>query len=173
MATPRAILDAYSVLTGYCDAFWKRVAARFPDQFACHAGCGICCTLTSVNHLEAAVIAAHVADHPLPPGHDPAAEAVAPCPFLTADRCSVYAARPLICRTHGLPLRGTEFSERIMHSCPYNFAAMEIAEIDDSFALDIEKISLNLARLNQAWCLTHGLESSAAERVMLADLAKK
>jgi hypothetical protein len=60
-----------------------------------------------------------------------------------------------------------------MPSCPFNFATMEITEIDEVFALDIELVSMNLARLNAAWCMVSGLEKSTMERVPLSELAYK
>jgi len=50
---------------------------------------------------------------------------------------------------------------------------MEIMEIDEVFALDIELISMNLARLNAAWCMVSGLEQSTMERVPLSKLVTK
>jgi Fe-S-cluster containining protein len=174
MATPQDILDRYSRLTDYCDSFWKRVVDRFPDQFACAPGCGTCCTLTSVNKLEAAIITDHcdrdTGARQKPPPHPTGEEW---CPFLTDDRCRIYAARPLICRTHGLLLRSTEFTERIAASCPYNFVTVDFNAVGDEFALDVEKISLNLARLNAAWCMVTGMGKDAGERVRMAELAKE
>jgi len=60
-----------------------------------------------------------------------------------------------------------------MPSCPFNFPTMEITEIDEVFALDIELISMNLARLNAAWCMVSGLEQSSMERVPLSKLVTK
>ncbi len=175
MATSQEILDRYSKLTAWCDAFWQRVVARFPDQFACATGCGICCTLSSVNQIEAAVIAGHCAAHPealRSPLPDPANDEW--CPFLTDDTCRIYAARPLICRTHGLLLRSSDFTDRIAASCPFNFATVEFEDVGEEFALDAEKISLNLARLNAAWCMVKGMGKGkdATERVRLKELAE-
>ena len=168
MPTLQDVFNRYYELRDYCDTFWTRVHAALPDQFACEAGCGTCCTLTSVNRLEAAAIAEfrRTARKPAAPptGEDS-------CAFLADDRCSIYPARPIICRTHGLLLRSAHFSEPILPSCPFNFAATDFHTIDPAFALDSEKVSMNLARLNAAFCLLSGETADPSIRTPLADLA--
>lgn len=41
------------------------------------------------------------------------------CTFLYSDQCTIYEARPLICRTQGLPLYVA--SENVLDYCPLNF----------------------------------------------------
>ena len=68
----------------------------------CARGCSSCCVDDlRVLPVEAEAIARHVEEHPI--------TRVAPvgrCAFLDDDgACTVYDARPFLCRTHGLPLR--------------------------------------------------------------------
>jgi len=78
-------------------------------RLQCRQGCSDCCTdgLT-VLLIEAAVIQRHHADllergDPRPPGA---------CAFLDGEgRCRIYAQRPYVCRTQGLPLRWLEEDE--------------------------------------------------------------
>ncbi len=94
------------------DAFTERVAERYPGALACAPGCSDCCRRElSVTSIEAARIAAVVRDLP-PPARDLLAarsRSGEPCVALEADgRCAIYAARPLVCRSHGVPLRFVE-----------------------------------------------------------------
>lgn len=41
------------------------------------------------------------------------------CPLLVDDRCTVYEQRPLICRSHGLPIRRKESPD--IQNCELNF----------------------------------------------------
>jgi len=169
MPTLQDVFNRYYELRNYCDAFWNRVHTAFPDQFACEAGCSTCCTLTSVCRLEAAVITEYrriaAGKSALQPAGGDS------CAFLAEERCSIYPARPIICRTHGLLLRNAHFSEPVLPSCPFNFAATDFRAIDAALALDSEKVSMNLARLNTEFCLLSEKTSDSSIRIPLPRLA--
>ena len=177
MAHLQDILDRYTKLCAYCDAFWQSVFKRFPPQeCACAAGCSTCCELSSVNYLEAFAIADHCARNPgglsaCPSEASPALPAAGPCPFLTDDRCRIYPVRPLICRTHGLLLKSDGFTDHIVASCPFNFTTLDFSRIDPALALDTDAITTNLARLNTAFCMMLGDVAQTQERIALRDLA--
>jgi Fe-S-cluster containining protein len=177
MAGENDIIAQYGRLVDYCTAFWNQVAGVVGGQISCKKGCSICCELTSVNYLEARLIADHCVKHPealVAPGRPrvPPPDQEGSCPFITARACRIYAVRPLICRTHGLLLRGESFREPVVPSCPYNFVETDFDSVDTALVLDIEKISDNLARLNAAYCLARGDIKKASERVMLKELAE-
>jgi Fe-S-cluster containining protein len=175
MPSREDVLIRYQELVGYCDAFWRGVAKRFPEQLACREGCCSCCTLSSVNYIEALIIAALY--RRIPKGatlqKKDASEVVkdAPCPFLCGGRCLIYCARPLICRTHGLLLSAGPSQESFQSSCAMNFAGMDRDIQDDVPVLDMKEVSESLAKLNAAFCMLLGDVTKAAERVHLADLA--
>jgi len=85
------------------------VAAAASGVAACRKGCGKCCHIAvQMTADEADVIGKEIGVKPkTPPAFsDPAKrdEAAAryygtPCPFLVNDQCSIYAYRPLSCRT--------------------------------------------------------------------------
>jgi Fe-S-cluster containining protein len=79
------------------------VVARAGTAITCQPGCSSCCVDgLLVLPVEAAAIAHHVRKRGLVHRRDTNDA----CVFLDDDgRCGVYEARPLLCRTHGLPLR--------------------------------------------------------------------
>lgn len=103
---PAEIVAWVEKLHDVVDELAAAVAERSRDRLACRAGCSGCCAdgLT-VFVIEAARIArAHEAllahEAPGPEGG---------CAFLDGEgRCRVYAERPYVCRTQGLPLRWIE-----------------------------------------------------------------
>jgi Fe-S-cluster containining protein len=177
MAAESAIIARYATLADYCSAFWNRVAITLPGQIACRKGCSICCELPSVNYLEARIIADYCAEHPEALAKKGSARPRASgqdgsCPFITDGACRIYKVRPVICRTHGLLLRGESFREPVTISCPYNFREIDHYSVGTALVLDIEKISDNLARLNAAYCLARGDVKKTSERIRLCDLAE-
>ncbi len=102
----------------------------------------------------------------------------APCVFLEDDgRCAVYASRPLVCRTQGLPLRypdGLVPVEAIFSRarggggaitwCPLNFTERAPSSED---VLDAARVDTMLALSNRE------AGGDAERRTALADLARE
>jgi hypothetical protein len=167
------------------DDFFARAHAQLGAEMACAAGCSDCCKKRfSVTALEAEAVAAAVAALPEAVAAAMAARARGAgeaCPALEADgRCAVYAARPLICRTHGLPLRfgpapvagsrhlpvAQKPDEPALDACPKNFVGRDLATLPREHVLDQVTLSTILGALDAAWAREHG--RPAGERVELA-----
>lgn len=125
--------DHLVVLRGRVDRHFDEALRRTPAQFACRAGCDRCCHQRfSVFEVEAAPIrSALAALERSDPGlrqriRDQGADRSSTrCALLVDGQCSVYAQRPLICRSHGLPVAVADPDDpdgplRVDH-CPLNF----------------------------------------------------
>lgn len=95
--------------TGAKRIAWHRraadaLAAAYAPHAACHAGCSHCCHIpVKISALEAREVGRAIGRKPVPsPDHAPVAIAgyASPCSFLQGGRCSIYAHRPAVCRTH-------------------------------------------------------------------------
>ncbi len=147
----------YRALVAKADGFFARVHLRHAAAMECDAGCSDCCQAgLTVTGVEAAAIRAHLAEL-----DDAAREALrtAPrtgCAALDAEgRCRIYAARPLVCRTHGVPVR----VEGVVSACPRNFRG---GMPDGDAVLEQATMSTLLAAVDAA----HG----PSERVAIAAL---
>ena len=71
------------------------------------------------------------------------------CPFLVDELCTIYAYRPLICRTHGLPLLYffSENSEYKVSHCELNFLKHD-GEFTRTSLLNMETINEKLRLIN-------------------------
>ena len=112
-------------LTRKVDAFFERVTARHGAAMQCQTGCSDCCHVRlTITGVEAAAIRAHVAAWPIarrralaePPAHPSHCAALDP-----AGRCKIYDARPLVCRSHGVPIRLRRGALPVVEACHRNF----------------------------------------------------
>lgn len=143
----------YRALRERVDAASGRLVDMHCKHIACAPGCHDCCTDLTVSPVEYAAIlddlrAAGVTAAELP--FDPDAA----CPFLHGGLCGLYRFRPLICRTHGLPIAFVNDEEAPpqvnVSFCPKNFTAAEPEDLDfgPENTLDLDEINAELAEIN-------------------------
>ena len=130
----------------------RRLYLVHADRLACRRGCSACCAddLT-IFDVEAEAIRRHHADllangtpHP-----------VGACAFLDSDgACRVYAHRPYVCRTQGLPLRWIEEEDdgpvELRDICPLNEAGAPLEDVAAEDCWTLGPIEEKLARLDLA-----------------------
>ena len=131
-------------LTAKIDGFFARVEARHGDDMQCLTGCSDCCHVRlSITTVEADAIRAYLAN-----GHVHVNERPDRCAALDDDgRCQIYAARPVVCRSHGVPIRLREGSLPVIRSCHRNFTHTE-AQAD--CVLDQETLSTLVLAVDRA-----------------------
>ena len=103
-------------LAAKVDAFFARVQARHGGDMECGSGCSDCCHVRlTVTRAEAeAILALGVRVVPNPSEDRCAA-------LDAAGRCQIYDARPIVCRSHGAPIRLHDRSLPVVQSCTRNF----------------------------------------------------
>jgi Fe-S-cluster containining protein len=123
--------DSIASLHADIDRATRRLRLVHAARLQCREGCSACCVddLT-VFEVEAAPVRRHHAEL-LATGTP---HAVGACAFLDErGACRIYAERPYVCRTQGLPLRwseeGAEGAVELRDICPLNEAGEPIAEL--------------------------------------------
>jgi hypothetical protein len=132
------------------DADARRLSALHAARLVCRIGCSECCVdgLT-VFEVEADNIRRHhpdllAAGLPHPEGR---------CAFLeAAGACRIYAHRPYVCRTQGLPLRWIEErpdggGAELRDICPLNEAGPPIETLPESACWTLGPVEGRLAQL--------------------------
>uniref|UniRef100_C6E4G0 YkgJ family cysteine cluster protein n=1 Tax=Geobacter sp. (strain M21) TaxID=443144 RepID=C6E4G0_GEOSM len=143
-------LENYCALLNRIDDLCEQTVQRFAEEIACRAGCDACCRHLSIFAVEAAAVkgalksrSADEAD--LIRGLAASAEPER-CPLLHDELCLLYEARPIICRTHGLPLMLERDGEKSIDFCPENFKGLP--SIPGSAVIDLERLNTMLAAIN-------------------------
>jgi Fe-S-cluster containining protein len=166
-----AVRSAYEQLVQAVDELSAKLSERYRQHLACRAGCSGCCHHhLSVFPVEAAALRKAIDELPTPQRakiEKQAAETIdreqhgepVSCPLLVNDRCSVYASRPLICRTQGLPLLiEAEDGELEVDYCPLNFTAPAATDdLDEDHLVPLDGLNLSLAQINLEFCRAHGI----------------
>ena len=153
------------------DAHFDAAVDRSPTAFTCAEGCSACCHARfSVFEIEAVplreALATMAAEDPERRERirravdDPAA--AAHCPFLLDDRCAVYEARPIICRSHGLPVIAADENGAEVSHCALNFRS-EAPPAPS--VLSLERVNAPLSVLARLW-------DGRGQRVALTALAR-
>lgn len=143
-------LDNYRALLERIDDLCARTVQQFSGDISCHAGCDACCRHLSVFAVEAAALRAALRNRPSEEADlIRRLAATAPsgrCPLLHDGLCLLYEARPVICRTHGLPLMLGSEGEKRIDFCPENFKG--VSSIPGSAIIDLERLNTMLAAVN-------------------------
>ncbi|HEY5952329.1 MAG TPA: YkgJ family cysteine cluster protein [Kofleriaceae bacterium] len=141
-------MSRYPELAAKVDAFFARVQARHGEDIKCGTGCHHCCHVRlSVTQVEADAIRAEVASWPnerkdqltanaafAPPGRCSALD--------EGGRCLIYQVRPIVCRSHGAPIRmRNENSLPVVQACVENFTTAGPAAADPDCIIDQTTLS--------------------------------
>lgn len=163
------LLEEYQNLCRLADERVKNLERQLAAFINCKLGCHTCCKLSSVLSLEAMAMrqAVDVLDVRLRKLiRRQAAEASSEfCPLLHEGLCLIYEHRPLICRTHGLPVAYVDYERQCIEisACPLNFPADFPLQEEQLFYMD--ELNLRLRQLNDALGL-----GEAEERVRIRDV---
>lgn len=157
------IFSSYRSLLARIDAFAEQLKDRYGSQIACGPGCAGCCgqvlELLPVEfyHLQAA------AGRMALSGPAPSAGA---CPVLHDGLCRLYDCRPVICRTHGMPLLLEEGGRQRVDCCPENFTGLALDRLPGDSLLHLERVNLLLVSINHVFAAARGVD--ARERLSIS-----
>ena len=166
------LLDNYSQLVTRVDALCHGIAADLGGQITCAAGCSSCCIPITVFPVEAAAMRKELATLPTQQADKIRQHVSQPfdtehCPLLHNHRCVLYAARPIICRTHGLPIIYTEHGQRQSDCCPRNLSEAE--SVSGSSVVNLDTLNTLLVAVNSIY-LTQSVSSELSERLTISEI---
>ncbi len=173
----------YPQLLKKVDTFTGEIFSKHPDSFVCREGCSSCC-VDGINvwRVEYDFIKeSYKIRAKIPAGNDGEK-----CPLLdTGGRCTIYDARPIVCRLWGSPLfyndaesGGGELSapsskverdDGVLTCCSLNFIKNpELSELPKPDLLNVEVVLQTLSAINHLYCKQNDLDPT--ERLPLNQL---
>lgn len=144
-------LRNYFELVGKVDDLCRRIESEFSGDLACRKGCSGCCRHLSLFWVEAVALALTLEGCSEAEAERIRARAVQhrpddPCPLLENDACLLYEGRPIICRTHGLPLLMGDGDERRIDFCDLNFR--DLSSLPARAVIDLNLLNTTLAAID-------------------------
>ena len=145
------VLTNYRLLVKSLDDHARRIAADYGAHMKCRKGCDGCCQHLSLSWVEGFALYDALSKAPKTQADIIRRKAAhagpdLECPLLNGHFCLLYEARPVICRTHGLPLLNEENGGREIYYCPENFRDLET--LPGTAVLDMEVVNTSLATIN-------------------------
>ncbi len=160
-----SVLENYTVLLKKTDEKSKEISTRYQEKIQCAKGCHSCCLHgLTVNGLEREHLKQYLTANPVIAEKAVANAQANPhkgqrCSFLDPEgSCLVYEARPIVCRSHGVPLKtamdpqsAVQNSSTSMHLsvCPLNFTDMHLKDVGDHYFINLDTLNTILVLLNQ------------------------
>ncbi|MEI6212499.1 MAG: YkgJ family cysteine cluster protein [Desulfuromonadales bacterium] len=163
-------LENYRHLLVRVDALCRAIETALAEQITCRAGCSSCCTAITIFPVEAAALRHELAslscDRRIEiQEHVSAHDNGERCPLLFNRQCLLYAARPIICRTHGLPIVYSDQEERTSDCCPLNRGDGQ--PIPGTHVIDLDTLNTLLVSVNALYLRQSGMKASV-ERFTIA-----
>jgi Fe-S-cluster containining protein len=166
----------YTQLLAKVDLMFNSVVERNPGQFQCQRSCYACCQPgLTISNIEATRIREWLSEN---------ADVFAKirdsstmmndknyCPLLDkSGLCSIYEVRPMICRSHGMPVswgasEGGSQEERDV--CPLNFEGVNLQSLSKMDVLSLDKLNVLLSLINRQFD-----EENAGSRLELKEILK-
>jgi len=166
-------LRNYHNLVAKIDSLCTEIMMQCADSISCSKGCDACCRHFSIFWVEAVNLANFVANLPQKQAAllQSKAQYLAEqdvCPLLVDGVCALYSARPIICRTHGLPVLARNETTQIVDFCPRNFTLAET--LPGHLIIDLDQLNTTLVAINALFvsCYFNG-NPPPTERLTIAD----
>lgn len=151
--------DVYNELLSKAGHFSDKVVSANSGSMSCKPGCDRCCHNTfTVFAVEAANIRRGFEGLPesakvrIRENSALAGPSNGSCPLLHNGVCSLYGYRPVICRTHGLPLVSGHVlvdGRRVTTACEMNFRDIDdLSKVPPEYVLDLDRLNAALTAIN-------------------------
>jgi len=139
----------YKLLVNKIDKITAKLEKVHHKHMLCKNGCSMCCMDFSVFPVEFYFILNELKNENIKPdkGEDLSNEV---CAFLRNHSCTIYRQRPIMCRTHGLPLLyANDDGDYELSACELNFTDFDFEDFTMENTIPQDKYNSKLFVLNR------------------------
>ncbi len=145
----KAKTESYLKFREKADQLSYKLEKMHRPHLACKLGCDLCCMDYSIFPLEFYHIANALTERQVKLDL-PVAPKTGGCVFLKDHKCTIYEERPVICRTHGLPLLYVnEEEEWELSACELNFTEFDTEDFTTENTFPQDRFNSELFLLNK------------------------
>lgn len=175
MKTNSKSIAAYRQLRDEIDKLSAKLEKEHTKYLSCKSGCDLCCMDYSIFPVEFYSILEELKNQKFqkaPPGNRKNGQA---CVFLKNHQCTIYNSRPIICRTHGLPLLFTNNeAEWELSACELNFKEFDLEKFTSENTFPQDKFNSKLFQLNKKFITEFDqIKHGEFDLIPIKNLAKK
>ena len=156
----------YQALLNKVDEFSSQIIRKYQNHIRCGYGCSDCCQ-QNLNLLPLEYFFLREGFDLL---HEPIKKNVrsraaqglgdfSSCLLLDQGACLLYERRPIVCRTHGLPLFISEGDNARRDCCPKNFTAYCLDLLPQTDFLHLDRLNILLITVNRVFASQMRIEA--------------
>ncbi len=142
--------NEYKELRNEIDSLSEKLEKKHAPHIKCKSGCDLCCMDYRIFPVEFYSILQELKNRNYTGSDLPEIQDEESCIFLKDHRCLIYESRPVICRTHGLPLLfANDDGEWELSACELNFTDFDLEDFTPENTFPQDKFNSELFMLNQ------------------------
>ncbi|MGE0021539.1 MAG: YkgJ family cysteine cluster protein [Draconibacterium sp.] len=142
-------IEKYREVRNTIDKHVSALEKKHNKHMVCRKGCDLCCMDYSIFPVEFYSVLKELKNRNFVPEKSEA-ETENGCVFLVNHACTIYAERPVICRTHGLPLIfANDDGEFELSVCELNFTNFDFEDFDMDNTFHQDKYNSMLFMVNR------------------------
>lgn len=138
-------LEKYHQFRQQVDQLTDKLSTMHQKNLACKKGCDLCCMDYQVFPIEFHAMKQALKDQPV----EMQESVDGSCIFLKDHACQIYEHRPIICRTHGLPLLFMNNDQWELSACELNFTGFDDEDFTPENTFPQDKFNSKLFLLNK------------------------
>lgn len=142
------ITKKYLEIRNTIDKTAAKLEAGHKKHMKCKAGCDMCCMDYSILPVEFYYIKDELLNSEIS-NESFSSKNETECVFLKDHRCTIYNVRPVICRTHGLPLLFMTGDNWELSACELNFTEFDLEEFNEDNTFPQDRFNSQLFMLNK------------------------